>query len=182
MSKSITALMRETEVRSSAGYCSFRLLKLLHKSVAWWVKTHVNCLQCCWWNKGYTLWHSSYFTSWRTQRRGVAAVLPFQIFDNGGVHSFFTSENWTGETKTIQHASFCRFRAIVYFFYINNNLLHSCIKCPYENLISRLLKCVIFIFFWFVKKGLRMKGIIECDLSRWQMSKSFKFRQRDAVV
>lgn len=78
MSKSIVALMRETEVRSSAGYCSFRLLKLLHKSVAWWVKTHVNCLQCCWWNKGYTLWHSSYFTSWRTQRR--EELLQFSLF------------------------------------------------------------------------------------------------------
>lgn len=78
MSKSITALMRETEVRSSAGYCSFRLLRLLYKSVAWWVKTHVNCLQCCWWNKGYTLWHSSYFTPWKTQSR--EELLQFCLF------------------------------------------------------------------------------------------------------
>lgn len=69
MSKSIMALMRETEVRSSAGYCTFRLLRLLYNSVAWWVKTHVNCLHCCWWNKGYTFWHSSYFTLWRRPRR-----------------------------------------------------------------------------------------------------------------
>lgn len=42
MSKPIMALMRETEVRSNTGYCSFGLVRLLYKSVAWWVKTHVS--------------------------------------------------------------------------------------------------------------------------------------------
>lgn len=36
--------------------------------------------------------------------------------------------------------------------------------------------------FWFTKKCLGIKETIKCDLSRWEMSKSFKFRQRDAVV
>lgn len=79
MSKSIMALMRGTEVRSSAGYCTLRLLRPLYNSVAWWVKTHVNCLHCCWWNKRDTFWHSSYFTLWRRPRRNVC-FLGFLIF------------------------------------------------------------------------------------------------------
>lgn len=78
LSESIMALMRATEVRSGAGCRSLRLQRLLYKSVAWWVKTHVNCFQCCRWNKGYSLWHRSYFTPRRTQRRGE--LLPFCFF------------------------------------------------------------------------------------------------------
>lgn len=53
MSEPIMALMKQTEVRKRrkdfffSVFFSCRLASLLYKSVAWWVKTHVKCLQHC---------------------------------------------------------------------------------------------------------------------------------------
>lgn len=153
MSKSIMALMRETEVRSSAGYCTFRLLRLLYNSVAWWVKTHVNCLHCCWWHKGYTFWHSSYFTLQRRPRRqecllscifNIWQLLGFTHFSHQETKCCIT-HRWRQKPANVYISTFIEGWCI-----FNNNNKQCCIpstlKCSYENGNFK---------FWFTK-NLRM--------------------------
>lgn len=54
--------------------------------------------------------------------------------------------NWciTGDKKpSNMHLSVVLGPLSIFLTYINNNLMNSCIKCPYKNVISSLFKCVI---------------------------------------